>query len=196
MNQDTYGDFLRYEESPGMTFDTTRCHRTQFQKVESHRNLKILTKSSRGSVFRAQILNLRWTQVEYSSKIIIIDVENYSFGYNLTSEIWMSEGPDPLAGGCLDLWNLPPGGECFAPFCIKPCYAANIYDAWVGCHELLWQLYLIPEDGFSWVSFKCDPWILSTWVTHLADERGCEALSPPLRSPEINQKLWLVEQAL
>ena len=27
-NQDTYGDFLRHGESPGMRFDTTRLHKT------------------------------------------------------------------------------------------------------------------------------------------------------------------------
>ena len=27
--------------------------------------------------------------------------------------------------------------------------AANIYDAHVGCHELLRHFYLIPEDGLS-----------------------------------------------
>ena len=31
MNQDTYGDFLRYQQLLGMTFDTTRLHETWFQ---------------------------------------------------------------------------------------------------------------------------------------------------------------------
>ena len=31
MNQDTCGDFLRYQESPGMTADTTILHKTLFQ---------------------------------------------------------------------------------------------------------------------------------------------------------------------
>ena len=42
-------------------------------------------------------------------------IENVPFGYDLTFEIWISEGRGPLARGCLDFWNLPPGGECFAP---------------------------------------------------------------------------------
>ena len=47
MNQDTCGDFLRYQESPGMAVDTTRLHKTWFQGVTFHRNPKILTKSWR-----------------------------------------------------------------------------------------------------------------------------------------------------
>ena len=49
-NQDTYGDLLRYQESPGTTFDTTRRHKTQFQEVDFHKNLKNFTKSLR--IFR------------------------------------------------------------------------------------------------------------------------------------------------
>ena len=37
MNQDTYGDSLRYQESPGMKFDTARRHKTEFQEVDSHK---------------------------------------------------------------------------------------------------------------------------------------------------------------
>ena len=33
MNQDTYGDVLGYE-GPGMQFEITRYHKTQFQRVE------------------------------------------------------------------------------------------------------------------------------------------------------------------
>ena len=34
MNQDTYGNFQRYQESPGMICDTTRCHKAWFQEVD------------------------------------------------------------------------------------------------------------------------------------------------------------------
>ena len=40
-NQDTYGDFLGYQESIGMTFDTTRLHKTTFQEVDSFKISKI-----------------------------------------------------------------------------------------------------------------------------------------------------------
>ena len=43
--------------------------------------------------------NLGSTQMECTSKIVIIRNENYSFGYNLISEIWISEGPGPATGG-------------------------------------------------------------------------------------------------
>ena len=34
MNQDTYGDLTRHEESPGMIFDTTRFYKTWIQEVD------------------------------------------------------------------------------------------------------------------------------------------------------------------
>ena len=116
MNQDTYGDFLRHQESPGMISDTTRLHMTWFQEVGFHKNFKILTKSSRGSVVSAPIQNLVWTQLESTSKIITMNVENSWFGYDLNSEIWISDDPGPVTGGPPDFWHLPPGGESFAPY--------------------------------------------------------------------------------
>ena len=92
MNQGTYGDFLTYQESLGMTFITTRLHKTAFQEVDSLKISKSLTKWWRWRTFSARIQNLRCTQLESTLKIILIDVENSSFGYNLTYEIWMSEG--------------------------------------------------------------------------------------------------------
>ena len=92
-----------------MTLNTTRLHKTWFQEVNFLKNSKILTKWSRGSVFRGRIHNMGWTHVESTSKIIIIDVENSSFGYNLIVEIWISEGLGLLAWGCLGFWNLSPG---------------------------------------------------------------------------------------
>ena len=35
MNQDTSGDFLGYQESLGMTFDTTRLHKTKINDLEN-----------------------------------------------------------------------------------------------------------------------------------------------------------------
>ena len=61
MNQDTYGDFLRYQESPGMVFDTTRLHKIWYQEVDSHKNLKILTKSWTQAYTSGRIQNLGWT---------------------------------------------------------------------------------------------------------------------------------------
>ena len=87
MNQDTYGDFLGYQESPGMTFDTTRSHKTIFQKVKILKSLKILTEMWAEDNISARIQNLGWTQLEYTSKIIIVRIENSSFEYNLIFEI-------------------------------------------------------------------------------------------------------------
>ena len=38
INQDTHGDFLRYQESARMTFDTTRLHKTCFQSLFSQKS--------------------------------------------------------------------------------------------------------------------------------------------------------------
>ena len=89
MNQDTYGDFLGYQESPGMTFDLTGLNKTWFQEVTFHKKKKTRfwqkkKKTSRYSPFTLPIQNLGSTQVKSTSKIIIIDVKNSSFGYDLT----------------------------------------------------------------------------------------------------------------
>ena len=55
MNQDTHGDCLKYQESPGMTFDTKRLHKTWFEEDDSHKNLKILTESWRIAPISGQI---------------------------------------------------------------------------------------------------------------------------------------------
>ena len=98
MNQDTYGDFLRYQESPGMTFDTTRRHKTEFQDVDVHYKSPDFDHISlRMSPISARIQNLGWTQLESMSKIIMVAVEISSFGYDLTFEICISEGFSPVA---------------------------------------------------------------------------------------------------
>ena len=43
------------------------------------------------------IQNLRWAQSKYASKIMRVAVENSSFGYNVSYEIWISEGLGFLA---------------------------------------------------------------------------------------------------
>ena len=102
MYQDTYGDFLRYQERPGMTFNFTRLHKTGFQKVIFLKISKILTELWLYSTTWARIQDLRWTQLESTSKIMMVDVENSSFGYDLTIGIWISDGHGLRAGGCLD----------------------------------------------------------------------------------------------
>ena len=63
INQNTYGDFLRYYESLGMTFDTTRFHKTEFQEVTVSQNDNMLTKSLRMSPTSARIQHMVWTQL-------------------------------------------------------------------------------------------------------------------------------------
>ena len=63
-----------------MTFDPARRHKIESQEVNSHKNLKMLTKSWRCATFSARIQNMGWTQLESTLKIIRVNVENYSFG--------------------------------------------------------------------------------------------------------------------
>ena len=37
-----------------------------------------------------------WIYLESTSKIMLVGIENDSFGYLVTSEIWIYEGPGPL----------------------------------------------------------------------------------------------------
>ena len=92
MNQDTYGDFLRYQESPGMAFDTTRRHKTKFQEVDFLKIIKILSEMLPRAHMYTQNWNLGWTRLESTSKIMRVRIENASFGYILMFEIWISEG--------------------------------------------------------------------------------------------------------
>ena len=97
INQDTYGDFLGYQESLGMAFDTTRLHKTSFQEIDFLKISKILTKSWLMAGICGLIQNLGRTQLESTLKIMRVAVENSSFGYHLISQIWISEGLGPLA---------------------------------------------------------------------------------------------------
>ena len=97
MNEDTSGDFLGYQESLEMTFDTTRLHKTSVQEVEFLKISKILTKSWRIAGICGLIQNLERTQLESTLKIMRVAVENSSFGCGLSFEIWISEGLGPVA---------------------------------------------------------------------------------------------------
>ena len=66
-----------------MTFNTTRLHKTWFQEVTFLKKITML-KLSQYSTFRYRIQSLESTQLEYTSKIIMVDVKNSSFGYDLT----------------------------------------------------------------------------------------------------------------
>ena len=97
MNQDTYGDFLVYQESLGMTLDTTRLHKTAFQEVEILKISKISSEMLTRAHMCTRNWNLKWTELESTLKIMRVDVENASFGCNLIYQIWISEGLGPLA---------------------------------------------------------------------------------------------------
>ena len=71
-----YGDFLRYQKSPEMTFDTTRRYTPRFQEVTFSRNLNMLTELWRIFTICNVIQNLGWTQLESTSNIIVIRIEN------------------------------------------------------------------------------------------------------------------------
>ena len=88
-----------------MTFDTTRLHKMKLDSKKSRfrqQQIKILTKSLRISPISARIQNMRLTNLESTSKIIVVDVDNYSFGYNLITETWISDGCSPVARGTTD----------------------------------------------------------------------------------------------
>ena len=95
MNQDTYGDFLMYQECPGMAFDLTRSHKCRCQEVTFRKISKVLTELGLCSTTWARIPDLRWTQLESALKIIRVDVENSSFGYGLTIRILVKRGISP-----------------------------------------------------------------------------------------------------
>ena len=93
MNQDTYGNLLWCQESPGMTFDTTRLHKTAFQEVNFLTISKNLLELWLCSTLCVLIQDLGWTQLESTSKIIIVNVENSSFGYDLIIGNLLLEDP-------------------------------------------------------------------------------------------------------
>ena len=78
MNQDMLGDLQRHQGSSKMISDTARLHKTWFQYDDFLNHVKIKSKSSRYNTFRYWIQNLRWTQMESTSKIMMVNVENYA----------------------------------------------------------------------------------------------------------------------
>ena len=82
-----------------MTFDTTRRHKTSFQEVDVLKISKSLSKSWRIACICGLIQNLGRTQLESTSRIMVVAVENSSFEYDLIFEIWSSESPGPTTGG-------------------------------------------------------------------------------------------------
>ena len=78
-----------------MPCDTTRLHITCFQKITFHENLKILTKSRSCSTTCGGIQHLGWTQMESTLKIIMVAVEIYLFGYDLTIGDLVKRGLSP-----------------------------------------------------------------------------------------------------
>ena len=62
-----------------------------------YNNFKILSKSWRCLDLHARIQNLGWTHLESTSKIMRVNVDICSFGYDLIFEIWISEGLWPVA---------------------------------------------------------------------------------------------------
>ena len=91
-----------------------------FKKSIFITKMMILTKAWRMSPISAQNQNLRWTQLESTSKIMMVDVENSSFGFDLIFEIWISDWFCPVAWGPSDFQIMSPGGECFAPLGALP----------------------------------------------------------------------------
>ena len=85
MNQDRQGDFLRHEESPRITFDTTRRHTTPFQEIDVLNTLKMLR-------IRGGWRHITWgAQLQFTLKIIMTRIENASFGYELTIGIFVEK---------------------------------------------------------------------------------------------------------
>ena len=85
-----------------MAFDLTSLLKTGFQENEILKISKILSEMLTHAHISGRIQNMRWTQLEYTSNIMLVGIENTSFGYNLMSEIWISEGPPPATGGPYD----------------------------------------------------------------------------------------------
>ena len=63
----------------------------------------------------ARIRNLGWTQLESTLKIIIVGVENSTFGYNLTIGDLVKRGSLPQMREDPLISETRPRGECFAP---------------------------------------------------------------------------------
>ena len=67
-----------------MISDTTRLHKTRCQEATFLKILKISSKLGLCSTTCARIQNLKLTQLESTWKIILMNVKNFSFGYDLS----------------------------------------------------------------------------------------------------------------
>ena len=93
----------------GVTKDYNRYHKTLYNVISTRRVSKKSQDYDKiwpGLHIGARIQNLRLMQFESTLKIIMVRIENSSFGYNLTIG-------NLVKRGCLPL--LRDGGECFAP---------------------------------------------------------------------------------
>ena len=79
-----------------MISDTTRRHKTWFQEIDFLKNLKILTKSWRILYISGRIQNMGRIQLESTSKIITIGIENSSFGYDLLTSHEKTRNPTKI----------------------------------------------------------------------------------------------------
>lgn len=61
-----------------------RCHKTWFQEIEIPKNSQIMSEMWRW----LRIQNLRWAKFESASKIILMNIDHSSFGYDLTTGNW------------------------------------------------------------------------------------------------------------
>ena len=115
MKQDTYGKFLRYQESPGMTFDSTRRHKTWFQEVwfsqkcqDFEKIVADLTHQRSDSGPEVDTVGI-CVENDYSrNRECFIWIRRFEF------VIWISESPGLLTGGPSDFQIMSPGGKCFA----------------------------------------------------------------------------------
>ena len=67
--------------------------------------------------------------MESTSNIFMVKIENVSFGCSSIFEIWISDGSGPVTGGPSDSQIMPPGGECFAPYCF---WNFSLYKLYLG----------------------------------------------------------------
>ena len=75
-----------------MACDLMKLHKTLLQEVEILNMSDILSEMWLWRRPCAVIQNLGWTQLESTVKIIVINVENSAFGYNLTFEMLVKRG--------------------------------------------------------------------------------------------------------
>ena len=122
-----------------MIFNTTRRHEIWFQKVSVLKIIEIFAKSLRISTMCGVIQNVGWTHMEYTSKIILVRIENNSFGCNWIFEIWISERSGHAIWGLSDFQILHFGRDCFARFLTLEESASHHYSKF---DDKCWDWYL------------------------------------------------------